>query len=102
MGWETRGGRGAYYTRSKRVNGRVRREYVGGGIHGERAALIDAARRAHRETERAAWQAERDAADLLAGLVADHGVTVDGIARAALVASGFRQHHRGEWRRRRG
>ena len=40
--WEKRERGGLYYTRSRKVNGQVVREYVGGGALGELAALIDA------------------------------------------------------------
>ena len=50
MSWEVRGGK-KYYTRSRRVDGRVVREYVGGGIAGEYDAELDAEARARRQHE---------------------------------------------------
>ena len=52
MGWEKRRRGGLYYTRSKKVRGRVVREYVGGGLLGQLAALSDAERRAKRKADR--------------------------------------------------
>jgi hypothetical protein len=49
MGWETRGGRGWYYTRSEKRGGKVIREYGGGGSVGELAAAADALQRAQRQ-----------------------------------------------------
>jgi hypothetical protein len=45
MGWERRTRGGLYYTRSRKVAGRVVREYVGGGLLGRFAALSDVERR---------------------------------------------------------
>jgi hypothetical protein len=95
MGWD----RGCY-TRSIRVNGRVHREYVGGGEIGLLAAAADADRRALRAEKARAWElqktqlealdAELEALDEVAGL----------LTHAAFVAAGYHQHKR-QWRRKR-
>ena len=101
MAWEKRKRGGAYYTRSRKVDGRVVREYVGGGALGEQAALRDAKERQQREEEAAARREERERLEELAGLVDEFCEAVETVARATLLAAGFRQHNRGEWRRRR-
>jgi hypothetical protein len=97
MGWE----RGKYYTRSRKVNGRVVREYVGGGLIGSLAAQLDASEREQRALSRAEADLRRAEAEALA----DELLAVDrlaaALASAALVAAGFRKHNRGEWRRKR-
>jgi hypothetical protein len=98
MGWD----RGRYYSRSKKVNGRVVREYVGGGAIGEAAALIDADRRTLRAEEVRARQAARDRLRDLEQTLAELDELAGLLARAALRAAGYHQHKRGEWRRRRG
>ena len=101
MAWEKRKRGGLYYTRSRKVNGRVVREYVGGGVRGEIAARMDAKERQRREEEAAAWREERECLEELAGLIDEFCEAVETVARATLLAAGFRQHKRGEWRRRR-
>ena len=102
MGWETRKGRGRYYTRSRKVNGRVVREYVGTGASAALIAECDAVERAERARVRATEAAtQRELADLRA-LTAPLEAAGEGLERAALVAAGYRRHHRGEWRKRRG
>jgi hypothetical protein len=97
MGWE----RGRYYTRSRKVNGRVEREYVGSGLGARLAAQLDAVERASRIAEAYDRRAVRADSDELTAALNDLSARCDLLARAALVAAGFRQHHRGEWRRRR-
>src|SRR5215208_321019 len=99
--WEKRERGSLYYTRSRKVNGRVVREYVGGGALGELAALMDAQERQRREEEAAAWREEREHLEELVGLVDELCEAVETVTRATLLAAGFRQHKRGEWRRRR-
>jgi len=100
MGWETRKGRGRYYTRSRREAGRVVREYVGTGDVAELLADLDALGREERR------QAEEEYRDECARLGAADGAlcrlcdTSDLLVRASLVAGGYHQHKR-EWRRRR-
>jgi hypothetical protein len=102
MAWEARGSR-RYYTRSKRVNGRVVREYVGaaGSPAVELAAAADGLRRLGREAAARERHAERERhRDAEAPLLA-LCVRTDVLTRAALLSAGFHRHDRGQWRRRR-
>lgn len=99
--WESRERGGLYYTRSRKDGGRVIREYVGGGILGELAARMDAEERQRREEEEAIWKEERDSLEELSVLVEEICEGAETMARAVLVAAGFRRHNRGEWRRKR-
>jgi hypothetical protein len=101
MSWETRGGRGRYYTRSKRVGGRVRREYVGSGLLAELAAAEDALHREAREREARDRPTERERLEALDAPLGALDALTGALYRAALVAAGYRQHKRGEWRKRR-
>ena len=101
MAWERRERGGAYYTRSRKVNGRVIREYVGGGTLGEIAARMDALERLRREEEAALWREERERLEALDGLTEEVCEAAEVLAQAALVAAGYHQHKRGEWRKRR-
>ena len=96
MAWE----RGRYYTRSRKVDGRVVREYIGGGVIGELAAREDAVRRERRELERESWRLEREEMDAFDDSVEKVCLMADVISKAVMAAAGFHQH-RGEWRRRR-
>ena len=99
MGWEVRG-RCRFYTRSKKVAGRVVREYVGTGAVAEIAAAADALRRADRRAASEARRAEQDRwREALAPLL-ELSRVADLMARAALLAGGYHRHAR-TWRKRR-
>ena len=101
MGWETRARGGRYYTRSRKVDGRVVCEYVGTGPIAELAAARDAAERRERAAarERRREEEARDAPAFAA--LAELGSLLDGLAAVFLIGACYRRHHRGEWRRRR-
>jgi len=97
VGWD----KGRYYTRSKKVNGRVVREYVGTGRVAELMAELDALERQQRVCDAATRKVERDDLAALAATVTAAFDRAELIARAALLAAGYRRHKRGEWRKRR-
>ena len=103
MGWERRARGGRYYTRSRKVGGRVVREYVGTtGPRAELAARLDAAERAERRERDEAWRAERARLEELDEQLARLCEAAEGLARAGLLLAGYRRHDRGGWRRTRG
>ena len=96
MGWER-----GYYYRVRKVNGRVVREYIGAGRVAQLAAQMDALEMEKRQQEgREVRQKKAELAALDNDIKALCQAT-DLVAQAALVAAGYRQHKRGEWRRRR-
>lgn len=97
MAWE----RGRYYTRSRKVNGRVVREYVGAGVVGEMAASDDELERQIRHARRERALLERRDCERVARAVRLLSSFVETVARAALVVTGHHQHARGRWRRKR-
>jgi hypothetical protein len=100
MGWETRRGQGRYYTRSRKVNGRIIREYVGTGLVAELAAQQDAEARAEKLSERVRVQQEEAHWSSTAAPLTELSRLLDGLTAAALITAGYHQHHRGAWRKR--
>jgi hypothetical protein len=96
MGWH-----GPYYYRSRRAGDRVLSEYVGAGRVAELVAQMDALDRQQREAERADFRAQRAELDALDAPLDELHDLAELVARAALVAAGFHQYKRGEWRKRR-
>jgi hypothetical protein len=101
MAWERRKRGGLYYTRSRKVEGQVVREYVGGGVLGEIAAQMDAHERQSRTEETALRRAERERLEGLVALVDELCEAAEILARATLTGAGYHRHKRGEWRKKR-
>ena len=101
MAWETRSRGTRYYTRSRRVGGRVVREYVGTRPRAALAAELDAEDRDQRRLERAALREERRQLADLDAPTTRLSALVDALAAGALLRAGYRRHDRGDWRRRR-
>ena len=104
MGMQYRNGH-CYYTRSYRVNGQVRREYISSGSMALLDALFDEVERIEaREVKRQKqerWQEEQEAVEALDAaveLVCDNAIAM---FRTTMEAAGFHQHSRGQWRKKR-
>ena len=100
MSWEYRGKQGPYSTRSRSINGRVVREYIGAGQAGRRAAAEDEERRKKREDHRRAICETIEEINQLES----SSKALEGLCKSAveleLYRHGFYLWHRG-WRRRR-
>lgn len=101
--WERRERGGRYYTRSRKVDGRVLREYAGpeGSPLAEFAAQMDEEDRQRREEEARAWREEKERLEALEAPIEELCEAAEILIHAALVAAGYHQHKRGEWRKRR-
>jgi hypothetical protein len=80
MGWDKNG---RYYTRSRKVNGCVLREYIGTGYVAELVARLDAIECERREGERAALRAEKARLEAIDADFKALTVTADLVARRA-------------------
>ena len=99
MAWERRKRGGLYYTRSRKVGGRVIREYVGGGLTGHLAAQMDDNERMDRKSRAEKMRAELshfEAIDTQVALLFDFA---EALAQGSLMLAGYHRHHRGEWRK---
>ena len=97
MPWERRQRGGLYYCRTRRINGRRVREYLGTGVVGEIAAEEDAERAAQRQQDKV------DAEGILKELEAGQAIIerFKHETQRILEAQGYYRHHRGAWRKRR-
>ena len=101
MAWERRERGGLYYTRSKKVDGEVVREYIGSGILGQFAAMEDERQREEKRQRAAAEREERERLEEALAPVEELDEAAEVLARAILLAGGYHRHKRGEWRKRR-
>src|SRR5687767_10672680 len=101
MAWERRARGGLYYTRSRKVAGKVIREYVGGGLAGELAAAEDAKQRAEHSDRARAWTATMAALGEFGADVERFQSSVETLVTAAFLVYGYRRHG-GEWRKQHG
>ena len=95
VAWEERGGY-RYYYRSVRRGARVVKEYVGTGPVAEATAQLDEENRRKRDEEAKAWEEERRRMEALEAPIEELCDAAETLARAALLAAGYRQHNRGE------
>lgn len=90
-----------YLYRYCREGNRVVRIYAGAGEQAEQLAAQDQARRQADQEARAGQKAQKEWVAVMDQELDTMCRTLDLLAQATLVASGFYCHKRGEWRRRR-
>jgi hypothetical protein len=91
---------GPYYYQSRRIDGRVVREYIGTGYVAGLIAQLDALEREKRHLEKVDLHLQKVALEALDDDVKVLSEITDLVARAALLAAGYHQHKR-QWRKRR-
>lgn len=99
MSWETRGGK-RYYYRSKSVNGRTVKEYVGSGPKAEEAARLDAEAAVERRRKHEEFQALVAKHAEIGALMDQLDAECDAMMLAVMTPLGFHKY-RGEWRKKR-
>ena len=100
MAWERRGSN-LYYYQSKRLDGRVRKNYVGTGEVAQAIARSDETIRRSRVVQSERARGELEEARTLVSAGEELCEAADILAVAQLVASGYHRHKGGEWRMRR-
>lgn len=104
MAWETRSSGGLYYTRSRRVGGRVERQYVGKGYSAELIALRDELLRELKKLkkiwEEIALRSKMDIVEKFGDEIENLHQILNTELERHLDGLGY-HHHRGSWRKRR-
>jgi hypothetical protein len=99
LAWERRGSN-LYYYQSERIDGRVRKKYVGAGEMAQAVAHADETIRRSRAAHSERARVELEEAKTLASAGEELWEAAEILAAAELVASGYHRH-KGQWRRRR-
>ena len=99
MAWERRGSN-LYYYQSQRIDGRVRKKYVGTGDVAEGVAHDDETLRRGRAARSERVRVELEEARTLVSAGEELCEAADILAVAELVAAGYHRH-KGQWRRKR-
>jgi hypothetical protein len=102
MAWETRRRGGLYYTRSVRVNGIVRRRYLGKDDLARLIASFDEDDQLAREAIAQAWREEKSSALEREAPLIRLDEAIDDLLTATLTAAGYHRHNYGKWRKKRG
>ena len=101
VGWESReGSSNKYYTRSRRVGGRVLREYIGCGPAAGAIAALDAEDRRLREEQLEKHREEVAAAEAIDQQLKELAELSSLLIEAELLKAGYHKH-KGEWRKQR-
>lgn len=100
MSWEIRG-KHRYYYRTYRVDGNLRREYLGRTASAIVAAAADKHRRAQQAAERAAFRRARAALEPLLADCSQVFTEGQALIRQALEAAGYHRPNFGPWRKQR-
>lgn len=97
MGWE----KGKYYTRSKKVKGKVVREYIGGGEFAYLISEMDRIEQQEWEEKWATMRTEREEDRKREKSITGYFTSINDVLTEALIAAGYHKH-KGQWRRKRG
>jgi hypothetical protein len=100
MGWEQRRNR-RYYYRSRKLGGRVRKEYVGTGLVGLLAVRQEEQRRQRAAEARELLRRDPEAFEAAAAPARQLDRLVEALMRAALEQAGYHQPNRSTWRKKR-
>jgi hypothetical protein len=101
MAWETRRNGCRYYYRSVRVGGQVVKEYFGNGVAAQALARIDQTYAVEARLDRQARHRQRAEEAEIEAMMAELDEVCELLVRATMLAAGYHQHARGQWRKRR-
>ena len=100
MSWDRKGVKRTYYYRSKRVDGRPVKVYVGKGTVGEQAEAEDRQARIRRESDQYHWFCVLGQIHNLSERTTQLATFSRLMTRVVLVGNGFYLHRGHEWRKR--